>query len=287
MAGGSLEPGRSVVSKFSAILMTFRSGGAHSLSEIAALSNLPISTAHRIVTDLTDWLVLERDPDGRTYRPGAVLRSIAATGCAAHRDLRDRAAPWLDDLHRATGAEVRLGTLDVLCVRYIRKGSRGPVSRFTDAATLPLHATAMGKVLLAYTRDREVEPILARPLPSFTPRTIVDRDQLRWILKRTRMNGLATADRELRADSRAIAAPVFGPGGTISAALEIEVGDLTAGLDSSWPVLAVAAASLSRELDRQCAACPAGTGPGVHEKSVPSGGRHTLDDPRRFRLHAT
>ena len=55
MAGNSAEPGRSVTSKVVAILLTFHDGNEHSLTEIARLTCLPVSTAHRLVTELAGW----------------------------------------------------------------------------------------------------------------------------------------------------------------------------------------------------------------------------------------
>lgn len=255
MAGNSSQPGRSVVSKFSAILMTFRRGGSHSLSEIASLSGLPISTTHRMVNDLADWLVLEKDPDGRTYRPGQALQSLLGhTGCST-RNMRDRAAPWLEDLHRAVGADVRFGILEFGAVSFIEKRRHGAVSQFSAAATLPVHATAGGKVLLGYLADRELRPILDRRLTAFTSRTMVDPEQLRWVVKKARVNGFAWADRELRTDGGTIAAPVFGTGGRIVAALEVDVGDPAGAFECVWPALSVAASGLSREFERPCEHC--------------------------------
>lgn len=255
MSGNESRPGRSVVSKFSAILMTFRQGGEHNLSEIANLSGLPISTAHRMVSDLTDWLVLERDSDGRTYRPGAALQSLVGSTRCHNRSLRDRAAPWLEDVHRAVNSDVRLHVLRRGTVRYIEKRRGCPVTHFSAAATVPAHATAGGKVLLAFTPDQERHRERDTRLIAYTPRTIVDPDQLRWVVRKVRINGFAVADRELRSDSTVIGAPVFGPGGRIAAAIELEVEDLANAFESSWPALSVAAAGLSRELDRPCRTC--------------------------------
>jgi DNA-binding IclR family transcriptional regulator len=255
MAGNSSQPGRSVVSKFSAILMTFRQGGSHSLSEISSLSGLPISTTHRMVNDLADWLLLEKDCDGRTYRPGVALQSLFSGPCCVSRNVRDRAAPWLVDLHRAVGADVRFGILELDAMTYIEKRQDCAVSQFSAAATLPLHATAGGKVLLAFTPDREQRRLLDRRLTAFTSRTIVDPDQLRWVLKKVRLNGFAVADRELRSDCTTIAAPIFGAGGRIVAALDVDVADPASAFDCVRPALSVAASGLSREFERPCEHC--------------------------------
>ena len=66
MAGGSSEPGRTVTSKVLSILEAFeKSRGALSLTEIAEKSGLPLSTAHRLVNELTDWGLLSRKTNGR------------------------------------------------------------------------------------------------------------------------------------------------------------------------------------------------------------------------------
>jgi DNA-binding IclR family transcriptional regulator len=52
MAGNSTESGRSVTSKITSILMTFTEGSVHSLTEIARLAGLPVSTAHRLTSEL-------------------------------------------------------------------------------------------------------------------------------------------------------------------------------------------------------------------------------------------
>jgi hypothetical protein len=67
MAGNSTETGRSVTSKITSILLTFTEGDEHSLTEIARLAGLPISTAHRLT---------------RNWRPGGCwsVPRTAATG---------------------------------------------------------------------------------------------------------------------------------------------------------------------------------------------------------------
>ena len=72
MAGNSTEPGRSVTSKVTAILMVFADGDVHTLTEIAAFADLPTSTAHRLASELVAWRLLERTED-RSYRIGLPL----------------------------------------------------------------------------------------------------------------------------------------------------------------------------------------------------------------------
>src|SRR5260370_30639461 len=75
MAGNSSEPGRSVTSKVVAILLTFHDGEEHSLTEIARLTGLPVSTTHRLVTELAGWGLLERTDESQ-FRAGLPIRAI-------------------------------------------------------------------------------------------------------------------------------------------------------------------------------------------------------------------
>ena len=77
MAGNSTEPGRSVTSKVAAILLTFHDGNEHSLTEIARLTCLPLSTAHRLVTELAGWGVLERT-DWSKFRVGLSIKTMGS-----------------------------------------------------------------------------------------------------------------------------------------------------------------------------------------------------------------
>src|SRR4051812_27296540 len=68
----STPPPRTVASRLTAILLTFRSGSSHSLTEIAQLTGLPMSTVHRLATEMASWQLLTRTDDGR-YEIGSNL----------------------------------------------------------------------------------------------------------------------------------------------------------------------------------------------------------------------
>ncbi len=182
MAGNSTESGRSVTSKITSILMTFTEGSEHSLTEIARLAGLPISTAHRLTSELASWRLLERTEEGH-YRAGLPLRMIG-TGDACPPSIQERAPCVLEDLSGATRSRARLGLLRELDVAYIEKlpGHR-PVSGFTSAATLPAHPTALGRALLAFSPTSTVEMMIMRGL---RPYTAAHRDLARPIPARAR-----------------------------------------------------------------------------------------------------
>lgn len=119
MAGNSADRGRSVTSKVIAILMAFADSDVQSLTTIARQAGLPVSTAHRLATELTAWGMLDRTEDG-SYRIGLPLRMIGARVPPA-ASIQERAPRVIEDLSTVVQAEVRLGVLDNLEVAYIEK----------------------------------------------------------------------------------------------------------------------------------------------------------------------
>ena len=247
MAGNSADSGRSVTSKVVSILLTFTDGNVQSLTEIARLAGLPVSTAHRLVTELAAWGVLERTDDAH-YRAGISLQVIG--GQALHQaGLFERARRVMEDVVTATRSPVRLGVLDGLEIGYIEKhvGHR-PVSMFADQATVPAHATAMGKALLAFSPPSVLEALLDKGLERFKSYTLTTPERLRRALAVIRLTRVALCRWEHELGSAAVAVPVFGGGGTVVAALELKVRDLRSDLPVLQPALIVAARCLSREL---------------------------------------
>ena len=256
--------GRTVISKAAVILMTYLNGDVHTLTEIATATGLPLSTAHRLVRELAAWKILERTDDG-DYCVGLPLRLIGGAGGTA-TSLEERACLVLQDLSQALDADVRLGVLGDRDVSYIEKPrGRRPVTTFSQGATAPAHATAMGKALLAFSVPALVDSYLSRGLTAFTPFTVTAPDRFRRALAMARLSRLAVARWELEPDRSALAVPVFGPGGRVVAAIEVRVDDPAAELPVVRPALVIAGRSLSREL----AATPEvnGRGPGLRPHS--------------------
>jgi len=246
MAGNSADSGRSVTSKVVAILLTFNDGTVHSVTEISRLAGLPISTTHRLVSELAAWGILERTDDLQ-YRVGVQLHAIGATaGCVP--SMPERARRVMEDVSIATHSDVRLGILQGTEVTYIEKtAGHQPGSLYPAARPVPAHASAMGKAILAFSPPRLVEAMIHRGLTRCTPHTITTGEQLRRALARIRRTRLAISRGELRKGHCVMAVPVFGGRSDVVAALEVDVRNLPE-LRSIHAVLTMAARSLSREL---------------------------------------
>jgi DNA-binding IclR family transcriptional regulator len=247
MAGNSAEPGRSVTSKVVAILLTFHDGNEHSLTEIARLTCLPVSTAHRLVTELAGWGVLERTDESR-FRIGLPIRAIGNRRSYTPAII-ESARRVLEDLVSAARTGARLGVLVGADVAYIeKKCDHSPVTTFGQAPRLPAYATALGKALLAFSSAEMVDQVVRNGLKGFTPNTLTDPERLRHCLASIRLTRVAISRWELIPGLSGVAVPVFGSGGVAVAALELTVPNLRTDLHMASSVLTVAARGLSREL---------------------------------------
>jgi DNA-binding IclR family transcriptional regulator len=239
-------PSRSAVSRITAILSTFLTGDSHSVTEIARLTGLPVSTTHRLVSELTSWQLLHRTADGQ-HRVGVILRQLGGETWPVPV-LTERGPYVVTDLCEATRRRARLGVLDNGRVAYIEKRvGADPVTPFGLSATLPANATALGKALLAFA-PREVVAAVAKHMTAYTTHTLHTADRLHRALSVVRLNRVAVAHGELFSGESALAVPVFGGGGVVIAALEVELHDPRVDLETCRAALIVAARGLSREL---------------------------------------
>jgi DNA-binding IclR family transcriptional regulator len=245
MAGNAVEAGRSVTSKVTAILMAFGDGGEWTLSELARLTQIPLTTTHRLVNELTASRLLERAPHGG-YRVGPAIGRLHRDAGRPEPALAEVAPAVLDDLAAATGHPVRLGVLRDLRVAYVEKVGRTPATSFAAGAVLPVHASALGKVLLAFAPPATARAVLAAGLPRYTARTLTRPSDLIHALSVARLTRIATSDGELVDGEYTVAAAVPAAGRVV-AALEARVPDLRH-VDVTRRLLTVAARSLSREL---------------------------------------
>jgi len=194
---------------------------ALSVSEIARRADLPLATAHRLVAELVDLNVLERDA-GKRVRMGVQVWEWAARSSRA-LDVRETAMPYLEDLQSVVQQHTQIGVLEGTDVLYLeRLSARNAVQNITKiAGRLPIHATSAGLVLLAHARAELQEQVLAEPLRRYTPNTVTDPTELRRRLAEIRRQGFVIADEMITPGAVGLGAPVRGPGGGVVAALTL------------------------------------------------------------------
>ncbi len=253
MAGGGGSPGRSVTSRALAVLDAFDSSAPRlTLSEIAARSAIPLATAHRLVGELAAWGALTKRTDGR-YEIGRKLWDLGLLA-PVQLELRQVAHPFLLDIHTATRETVHLAVRDDLKALYVERISgRESVPVVSQVGSrLPLHATGVGKVLLAAAPEAVIEKVLAG-LSRETRHTVVDPARLRRELAEVRRRGFSRTAEEMALGSASVAVPVAvetGTGRVVAGALGVVVSSHRRDLLRLVPVLEVAARGIGRELAR-------------------------------------
>ncbi len=248
MAGNAREPGVTVASRLLAVLGAFDAGHQRlTLSALARRSGLPLATAHRFVAELERWGGLTRADDG-AYEIGRRLWDIG-TLARVERDLRDVASPYLQDVHRTTRETVHLAVRDgphaLYVDRIVDRTTAQVLSR--AGARLPLHATAVGKVLLAHAPPDVVRAALADPV-RVTPHTITEPGRLHREVSECHRRGFARTAEEMTLGAWSVAVPIALPDGGVVAALGIVVASPRRDLVRLVPVLQVAARAIGREL---------------------------------------
>jgi IclR family acetate operon transcriptional repressor len=192
------------------------------ITDVAQRTGLSASTAHRLVQALRVGGLLAQDPVSERYHlgPGA-----ATLGRRAEARLGfDRLRPLLDDLAARTGESVSVGTrvgAEVLIVLHVE--SPQPL-RFDQApgTRVPIHASGIGKAILAFSADPAAEVAALLPLAAITAGTITDPTELVADLARARERGWALNDGERHVGVRTMAAPVADGNGRVWAGLAIQ-----------------------------------------------------------------
>ena len=250
MAGGATEAGRSTASRLLSLLEVFSErDGELTLVEMSRRSGLPVATTCRLAKELTEWGALERRED-RRFRVGLRLWEVASLA-PRQRGLRELCTPYMQDLYEATRETVQVGVPDAGAVLVLDKVSgRHAVPTVTRVGgRLPLHATAVGKVVLAFSGPELLATVTRAGLRRYCARTVIAPRLLAETVDRVREAGIAFTSEEMSPGTASVACPVFGPGGRFVAALAVVVHSST-DVHKLAPAVRTAGLALSRELQR-------------------------------------
>jgi IclR family acetate operon transcriptional repressor len=191
-----------------------------SIRELARRSGIARSTTHRLVTELLDWGALERTSRGvRLGMKLFELGSLAPTPVT----LRDAAVPFAHHLHEVTqltvNVAIRSGSEIVYLEKITTRTLRVPHSR--QGGRGALHATGLGKAILAFGPDEVVDEVLAAPLRALTPKTITEPADFRRELRRVREQRVAYDVEESRLGLFCVAAPIVDARGRALGAISV------------------------------------------------------------------
>lgn len=191
-----------------------------SIREMARRSGIPKSTTHRLVLDLIEWGALEKGRSG--VRLGVRLFELGHL-VPEHSRLRELAIPFAHSLNEITHLTSNLAVRDGSEIIYIEKISsrdlKVPHSR--TGGRLPMHCTALGKAILAYSTDEFVDAVLAGPLARRSPKTITDPELIRRELVDIRQQRVAYDLEESQQSLFCVAAPIFARHSRVVGALSV------------------------------------------------------------------
>jgi DNA-binding IclR family transcriptional regulator len=198
------------------------SESGYKLAHLSREVELPKATVYRILTTLEGRGYLDRASDG-SYRMAKKLFDLQRT-VPLEQVLHRAAQPVMERLVASCKETVNLGILDAAEVvvlftvespQAVRMSSKIGNRRY-------LHATALGKCLLAGMPDKEVARMVKlKGLTKVTASTIATKTALMTELQKVRQQGWALDNQENELEGRCIGAPVHGPADRIVAALSI------------------------------------------------------------------
>lgn len=214
--------GDSVTERLVRVLETFTpTRTVQTTSEIGRRADLPSSSAHRIVNELVDAGLLERD-DARRVRIGMKLWELATRSSHALH-LRQAALPYMDRVQARVREHTQLAILEqdeaLFVERLSSPDSGSNVTRV--AGRLPLHASSSGLVLLAFADAELQERVLSAPLQPLTHATLSNPTAVRRKLAEVRTLGHAIAPGYIEDVATGIAVPVRDETGRVIAALSV------------------------------------------------------------------
>jgi IclR family acetate operon transcriptional repressor len=202
---------------------------------------------HRLAGHLIATGLLERE--GTSVRLGIKLFEIGQLAIR-QRGLVDAARPYLADLREATRNTVHLAVLEGTEVVYldILNGPDAPALPSRIGGRFPAHATGVGKAILAFSPDADVERIIAAGLTRVSTRTITAPGLLRRQLAKVREEGIAYEREESGAGVVCAASPLLNGNGRALAAISLSGWANRMRTERVAPAVRTAALTLSRAI---------------------------------------
>ena len=194
-----------------------------SLKELAIVTNLHPSTAHRILNDLVTTRFVDRAETGY-YQLGMRLLELGNI-VKSRLNVREAALEFMRNLHRQTNQtinlSVRQGDEIVFIDRAYSERSGMQVVRAIGGRA-PLHLTSTGKLFLSLDEPKAIRAYATRTgLAGHNKNSITDLGKLERELAEVRANGYARDNEELELGVRCMAAGIHDDSGKMIAGLSI------------------------------------------------------------------
>jgi IclR family pca regulon transcriptional regulator len=197
--------------------------GRKTLAEVAEAVDLPRTAVRRFLMTLVEQTFVQTD--GKQYWLTPRVLRLGLSFLSSLPYWRE-AQPTLEELSARAGQSCALSVLDGEDIVYILRQHASRILPMSPSlgSRLPAHAVSMGRVLLAGLPDEDIDAYLAgATLKRRTDATIVDKDQLREEILKTRKQGYAWVDGELDESICGLAIPVRDSEGHTVAALNVSL----------------------------------------------------------------
>lgn len=198
--------------------------GPLGVSDVAAASHIPKSTAARLLAALAAEGAVEQVPGERRYRLAPDLLAIAA-GLEETWDIVSIARPTLVALTTELGEAAGVSIRDGWTVQYVDQveppNPNDVQVRDWTGTRIPLHAVSSGQVFLAQLPAPMLSRYLAEPLEAFTNHTLTDAASLLERLRDIRRDGHAWVIDEYSVGTSSVAAPIADARAEIVAAVHV------------------------------------------------------------------
>jgi len=194
-----------------AMLSALAHDGEGTLSDLSMRLGMPASTAHRVLATLQKHGFVDMEDDSQTWRVG--LEAFRVGSAFMQRtNLLEVGRTTMRGLMEDTGETANMGILDTDHVVFIGQvETHNPIRAFHRPGSRgPMHASGIGKALLAAMPQTEVEKLLRRTgLQSYSPKTLTAPEVLMRDLGQTRARGWSFDDQERFEGMSCVAAVIY------------------------------------------------------------------------------
>lgn len=191
-------------------------------SVIAEQVNLPRTTVIRMLATLEKVGAVQRVNESNQFQIGPKLRMMGQPKTSTKK-LKEISRPFLRQLATSSGETIYLCTPAGNQVYYLDQIDTQDhilLRNWVDSY-FPLHATAPGKIFLAYLSEVELNNYLAEPLKRYTRKTITETDQIRAYAKAIRQQGFGWTHEQTALGLVGVAAPILNREGEPVAAVSV------------------------------------------------------------------